>query len=672
MNAHGRRLILGLALLACLIGVGWWLRPDEAPVPAPSPADSNEVERPLVQEAPPAATSVDNVAPTKASSTFRGRVIDALTHQPIREFELAFAEWGRGSGPEPPGPRKFSTTDGRFEWSSLPPGLWTMTAAAAGYQRFALTDLRLVEGKATPEVVVPLSRGYTLRGRIYDEASGIGIASAGIDFRETGQDRYGGNWRLRPRVQAGKDGTFTLNGMPAGRMTLSVYAQDYVGREVDVFVSENTQPVDVGMSSGGSISGRLTAADGATTVAGSAGLFEADDRFAGGTKRTTATGEFSFSNLGPGAYRLTGQGPGGSAIRDVTLAEGEHLEGIVLALRGGRTVRGTVRGLRPAELRGLEIQLQRDDDTGLPDASARLNERGEYELPDVHPGRVRLVVDINMRKQLARTVDIPANSDITVDLEFPRGARLSGRVTQRGRPLGGVRLEPRPAEEGEVHLYGVTTSQNGDYVIDDLAPGEYALRIEGFKTRSFQVAGDTVFDIDVPSAQLGGLVVEDNGKVPIAEAQLSVWPVDRKSSPIFAFDRSDHYGRFALAGLEPGDFVMTVYKPGYEMYRERIAYSSPVVMTIRLGRDVGVQVRAHEAASGKPLQSMTATEMIGDLNGVHVSVPLDEQGVGYIPGALEGTTLAFWATGYAPQTVSAWNGERLELKFERAQRGSRP
>lgn len=673
MNARGRRLILGLALLAWLIVVGWWLRPSEAPVSAPPPAEAIVDERPLVQEPPPAEPGVESVAPTSASSTFRGRVIDALTRQPVREFELAFAEWGRSArGPEPPGPRKFTTADGRFEWASLPAGLWTMTAGAAGYQRFALTDLRLVEGKTTPEIVVPLSRGYTLRGRVYDEASDVGIASAGIDFREAGQDRYGGNWRLRPRVQAGKDGTFALNGMPAGRMTLSVYAADYAEREVDVVVSEDTQPVDIGLSKGGSIAGRLTAADGATAVVGSAGLSEAGNKFSGVSIRTTAAGEFSFASLAPGVYRLTGQGPGGGAMRDITLAEGEQLEGVVLALRGGRTVRGTVKGLRPTELKGLTVQLQRDDDTGLPDASARPNERGEYELPDVHPGRVRLVVDISMRRQLSRTVDVPANSDITVDLEFPRGARLSGRVTQRGRPLAGVWLTPRPADEGEVYFYGATTAPNGSYVIEDLIPGEYAIRLEGFKSRSFQVAGDTVFDIDVPSAQLGGQVLEDNGKVPIAEAQLSVWPVDRKSSQIFAFDRSDYYGRFALAGLEPGDFVMTVYKPGYELYRERIAYSSPIVMTIRLERGLGVQVSAHDEASGKPLRSMTATEMIGESNGVHVPVPLDEQGMGYVPGALAGATLAFWATGYTAQTVRGWDGDRLELKFTKEQRAGQP
>ena len=124
-----------------------------------------------------------------------------------------------------------------------------------------------------------------------------------------------------------------------------------------------------------------------------------------------------------------------------------------------------------------------------------------------------------------------------------------------------------------------------------------------------------------------------------------------------------------MAGLEPGEFILTIYKPGYELYRERIAYAAPLTnMTIRLPRGSGVQLRARDAASGKPLGQLHAYEMIGDRNGLRLRVPLDEDGVGYIPGGLEGTTIAFWADGYAQQTISSWNGQRLDLKFAREAR----
>jgi hypothetical protein len=270
-----------------------------------------------------------------------------------------------------------------------------------------------------------------------------------------------------------------------------------------------------------------------------------------------------------------------------------------------------------------------------------------------------------MRRQLAQIVDVPASSDVILDFDFPRGARVTGRVTQRGRPVAGVWLSPRPTIEGEVYNYGARTSPTGDYAIENLPPGEYTIRIDGFKSRPFQVSGDTVFDIDA-SPQLAGRILEDNGKVPIADASLDVWAVDWRSSRIRAFDRSDHYGRFAMAGLDSGEFILSAYKPGYELYRERIAYTAPVTdMTIRLTRGAGVQVRARDAANGKPLQLLSATEMLGDRAGVRLQIPLDEQGVGSIPGGLEGSVIQIWVDGYVPQTLNAWNGERIDLKFAR-------
>jgi len=673
MVMDGRRAFaLSLAIIACLVVVAWWsLRSPEAPVaPTPSAAATQPASTPA-----PAETDNTDVGPqpsVPAVSTLRGRVIDAVSREPVREFELRFAEWGRSSNQRTPGPQKFQTGDGRFEWPQLPPGRWSLIAEAAGYQRFFLQSVELIGGRTTSEVVVPLVRGHAVRGRVYDLASNTGIASASITYHPAGEGFYQGNWRLRAETQSAKDGTFVLNGLPQGRITLDVGASNYSSRELDLTVDDDTPPLEIGLSGGGIISGRITASDGVTTVAGWAGLYRIEvSGSPGGEGRTNEAGEFSFPSLAPGKYRLTGRGPGGSATRELTIAEGERIEGLILALRAGGTLRGRVTGLRPEDMKRLNITLTPDGEMGV-GAEASINERGEYELRNARPGRGRLSADVNMRRQLARMIDMPANTDMTVDFDFPRGARISGRVTQRGKPVAGAWLEPRPVEPGkddDLFLYGAATAPSGHYVLEDVPPGEYTIRIDGYKSRPFQVAGDTVFDIDA-SPQLAGRILEDNGKVPIAEAQLGVWPADPKTSRMWAFDHSDHYGRFALAGLEPRDLVMTVYKPGYAMFRERIVFSTPILdMTIRLRRDAGVEVRAYDAASGKPLSSLRAMEMLGDRPAVvQVPVPLDAKGVGYIPAALAGATVDFWAEGYARQSVSAWDGERLDLKFVREPR----
>ena len=564
-----------------------------------------------------------------------------------------------------PGARTFQSVDGRFEWDYLPPGEWAVTAVAAGYQRFELLGIQVPKGAATAEIVLPLRAGKRLRGRVYDEDTGVGIASATVSFRESDTKRFGAYFRMRPRFTSASDGTFVIDGLPAGRIALNVYAADYGGRELDVLVDKQTEPVEIGLSVGGTIAGRLTAADGVTPVKGSAGVFDIAEEY-GGTRRTGEAGEFSFPNLPPGRYRLTGQADSGSASREIVLARNQRIEGIVLALSAGSTIRGVVTGLRGDDLKHVSISLRRDGDSGNPYADVRVDEAGAFVLKGVQPGRVQLVADVSMRRQMSKTVEVPADSDLTVSIDFPRGARLSGRVTRGGKPLAEVWLEPRPAVEQPVFIYGASTSKDGEYVIEDLAAGEYAVFVGGYKSRPVRIAGDTVFDIEVPLTQLSGRVLEEGGKVPVVAAGVEIWSAEPASARIRLHDSSDHFGQFALAGLEPGDFLLTVYKPGYEMIRERIAYESPVAgMTIRLRREMGVSIRVREAGSGKPVRQTYVIEQIGERNGIRLQLRLDDEGAGYIPGALAGSTLSFFTSGYVPAVVRSWNGQALDLQLER-------
>jgi hypothetical protein len=663
MDLRRRSVAPRLALLAILVGIGWWLRPDEVPTTAPPKPTQSTLPTPAPVEAASGEAAPESSNPVHA--TFRGRAIDAATREPVRDFELKLS----GRPPTAPVARRFHADDGRFEWQGLSPGRWTVTAEANGCQRFVIGGLELAKGQTTAELVLLLNRGYIVRGRVYDQASQVGIASATISFREAAMGRYDGNWRSRPQFKSSKDGSFVLKGVPPGRMTLEVSANDYAGRELDIVVADDTAPLEIGLSSGGLIAGRLTAADGTTAVRGFAGLFRIDRDFSGYSAPTSETGEFAFRNLTPGRYRLTGQVAGSSATREFEVTDNERIEGVVLAVGVGRIIRGTVTGLRPEELKLLRITWQREGQIALGGAEAEANERGEYELRGVQPGRVQVFADVSMRRQLSRTVEVPANADITVNLDFPRGARLSGRVTHKGKPVSRVWLEPRPAVEGKLYTYGTSTSATGEYAIEDLPPGEYVIWIaESYRSRPVQVSGDTVFDIDVPPTQLAGRVLEEGGKVPINGAEVAVWSVETTAPQIRLQDGADPFGRFQLAGLEPGDFMLIAYKPGYEMFRERISYTSPVAdLRIQLRRDVGVELHAHDAASGKALSRVYASEMIGSRRGANLVVQLDESGVGYIPKALADAAIEFTAGGYAPLLIPRWNGKALELKLVRNQ-----
>ena len=673
-----RRLLLGLALLASLLLLGYWLmRPGDG-VNAPSSiATTTTPERtpaatqpPVIAESAASKTSTAEVTPVggkSAFATFRGRVIDAATRAPIREFEVEFHGTQKTKvGKEAPGARTFRSDDGRFEWDYLPPGEWTVTASAAGYQRFELLSLQLPMGGATREIVLPMRRGQTLRGRIYDEATGVGIGDASIGFREAASGRFEGNWRMRVRAKSTKDGTFVLDGVPSGLMTLEVHSQDHASRELDVTVGHDNAPLEIALSAGGAIAGRLTAADGVTPTPGEVGIWRMDEG-SGSSGRSGEAGEFSFDRLPAGRYRLSGQAETGSVTREIVLAHNQRLEGIVLALgAGGSTIRGMVRGLKPEDLKHLAMSIHLDNGPGFPDSQLRADDRGTYVLQGVQPGRVTLTAEVK-RRQMNKTVEVPESADITVNFDFPAGARLSGRVTRGGTPLARAWISPQPAFEQPVYNHGTTTSGDGSYAIEDLIDGEYVLLIDNYRSSPVEVSGDTVFDVDVPLVQLAGSILEERGTVPIVDAVVEIWPTESASKGSRQHDRSNHFGQFDLVGLEPGQYLLTVYKAGYEMFRKPITYDSPVAdMALRLRRDAGVAISIRPADAAKRLDQVYVNELIGARGGIRLVVPLDEGGEGYLPSALANSTLRFAAPGFNSIVVDPWKGERLDLELERA------
>jgi large repetitive protein len=374
--------------------------PAAEPAAAAAPAESVEPDAPT----PSAANIPSN------SGTFRGRVIDATTRQPVREFDIAF-HGSRSSQAESPGVRTFRTKDGRFEWPGIPPAVWVVAVSARGYQRFDINALPIATGEAKSEMILPLLRGYRLRGRVYDESSGDGIASADVRFRPSHLGRYKGNFRMRVSTHTKRDGSFVLDGLPPGGVILSVSSAKHMAREIDVFVGESMKALQIGLTTGGAVSGYLAAADGLTPVAGWVGLSSLDEGH-GSAARTSDAGEFSYDHLPPGRYRLTGRSDSQNAQMEITLGKDERRVGIVLALGGGSSIRGVVTGVRPVDLERVRVSLYREGGFGdLQEVAVDAN--GAYQIGGVPPGQVTVRAVLPRSRQITKTVQVSPSADLT-------------------------------------------------------------------------------------------------------------------------------------------------------------------------------------------------------------------------------------------------------------------
>lgn len=276
---HAPALILGLivGLVLCLALLGRWTRDEQTDAPAdrvptiaqPMPKTPATAEN--AANAKVASTTASAVAAGKNSSDsgiFRGRMIDAATRQPVREFDLEFHPTRQTRDPSESPVHSFTTKDGRFECRGLRAGIWTIFATARGYQRFELRGVEISSSKTAEEVLIPMRQGYALQGRVFDESSDDGIAGATINFREAHLSRYQGNFRSRPSTLSKQDGGFVLDGLPEGPVTLSVFAQNYAARELEVMIGNKMAPVEIALSAGGAIAGYLAGIDGLTPVAG--------------------------------------------------------------------------------------------------------------------------------------------------------------------------------------------------------------------------------------------------------------------------------------------------------------------------------------------------------------------------------------------------------------------
>lgn len=661
---HRRLILLGLVLLTggalLLLGRQWTSTPDPLPVPAtistrqPLEPQPDKVKPPTIEAVAPNVAAPPSAPSSAPRNGFRGHVIDAVTRQPVKEFEVQLIRVRRDAYTEDqPITRSFKSATGHFTWADVAAGTWRAAVSGPGYQMFNVDDLQISEGKTTREIVMPLLRGFAVRGHVFELRTGAGIVDAGISFRQVDAPESFG--KSKTYAKSKEDGSFTLDGIPGGDIVLTVGARDHAYRELGIVVDENTPPQEIALSTGGTIAGTVTTTAGGP-VKGSVRLEGPGPGYFG---ETNEAGQFSYTHMRAGRYTVSADTSAGSATQEFVLRQDEIKDGIVLIVGTGRSVRGMVRGLRPEQVQETYLLLHTESRNAS--FRARPDERGAYVINGVPPGHAVMKVS-GGNLEFEKPVDVPADRDVTLDIAFPAGARLSGRVTQGGKPAAHKYIWMGPVEDKSDTLYSVSTTEDGQYEIEGLPPGDYFLRAAEDISRRITMAGDAVLNIDIPSVQLAARVVEDGGAVPIVGANVYLRGSALETARVRGDKQTDDFGQFALTGIEPGEIVLLVYKPGYEMHRETISYSSPITnKTITLRKSAGVEVRVQPGSRRFPrgftiTQSFPENDYVVDL-----WMPLDRDGVCHVPSALAGTTFQIGRFSGKPIVIEEWDGQPFEL-----------
>jgi hypothetical protein len=461
------------------------------------------------------------------------------------------------------------------------------------------TTVEVVSGQNTPDIDFSLEPTPSVSGHVFQTDGKTPIEGVRVNAMLLGENsRYGSAY-------SGSDGSYSISVPAPGDYAVYTEDEDFLMEYYKEFAfgtfvtpvhvngSGDTAGIDFTLDRGGSISGRVTLADGKTPVPGVR-------VYAGCAKNTYSTtsledGSYLIDTLYPDSYRVYVQASGYvleyynethyyDQAEEIEVKDQMDVTGINIALDKGYSISGHVYqadGVTPLANASVRANLMDNVYSGqastASDGSYTIENlvQGEYELYAYSKGYIREFYYEASDSKQAEPVNVseqPATTDI--DFSLGKGGSISGHVYQADgkTPLSIAHIEVTPVPYDKSGLEFMDPHaiilEDGSYTISGLSPGNYQVkaRASGYISQYYNGAttageADLVIvslDTDTPgidfSLYTGGIIAghvyQSDGKTPIANAivDVSIGEIDSVNTA------SD--GSYMLSGCSPGSYYV--------------------------------------------------------------------------------------------------------------------
>lgn len=475
---------------------------------------------------------------------------------------------------------------------------------------------------ATPEEPATEAAGFIIRGRVSAAANGEPVADAQVRIEpaRVGAMATPGRGRgpraLRERGRRGipviahartdESGYFELNPGEPGDYRLEVVHPSFIPATRELPALNADQPVaeiDIALSSGASITGRVTEAG---TSHGAAGVGVSVENSRQPPVETATDGTYTIAGLTTGEYGVTLNLSGTAyrtaevlPYRKVTIASpDETVRGIDFTVEAAGVVWGYVLDRTRQPVPGAEVVLCTSQSVAsqalsaalerAPMIGSRAQNDGYYELLGV-PLNEEWRVHVTAEKHAPQLADPfrlgGAVREVRVDVFLYGGAKISGRTVEpRGAAVPNAQVLCIPAFGAlfspldTPQAYRTATSDDaGNFTIDELPAGDYQIlaRKDGYK---FSMRGTgfysngysdvtglrvTLEPVEEGTHEIFGIVFGP-GQEPLSGVSVSLRGVGAES--LSGGEQSASTGgdgRFHFHGVEKGVHTLTAEKDGY-------------------------------------------------------------------------------------------------------------
>lgn len=542
--------------------------------------------------------------------TLHGRVVDAETKDPIRDFMIGVTQSQMGGSGKTP----HHSDDGTFEVEAVPSEGLALAIGAAGYAE-SKKLVEIPEGGEPEPIEIALERGIRVYGAVRDEA-GRPLEGVTVGYDKTIQTGRGSMYMRDSQVTTDANGAFSFDSVSSGKAQFGFSRQGYLRLDRAIDATGREQRLDVELSTGVALRGIVVDESGAPVVAASVRGSTSGMTRSNASTKSGPDGRFVLEPLAPGRASVFVMAPGFADRNepDIDIASAGELR---VVMERGATVEGRVTGIEGANMQEVALEIaDRQYDR-------RVSAAGEFRIEGVRPGRTIVAgyaqVGQGYRTSKPVEVELVAGQTAAVEVAFVQGNTVRGVVTLGEAPMAGASIVFRPKDSASAGYASTQADGNGQYEAIGLVDGEYAVTVTETATRrwfqtGYKCSGSGEFDIRLEEGKVEGRVLEAGTRNPLAGATVMVETGTPYSvSFLTSTAVTDDDGRFVILTSTKGVLKITARKEGYgTTAREHDADGSIAGLEIEMAKSSGTRLRVVDARDGRTL---TPNVMVLDLSG---------------------------------------------------------
>ncbi len=596
---------------------------------------------------------------------------------PVAEAALHAFQGGMMRGGTPSQTR--SEADGSFTLPGLSLGPYQLRVTAPGFAPLQTTVAAGAEG-----VDLVLERGGAITGVVVEEGDRPVDAYRITANPAKPESQFSGE---TVKTVGSPDGRFVLEDLSTGDYVLQILAPDRAPATArgTVVAQRATDVGVIRLGRGGIIRGSVVEASGGPIVGATVRVqgpgYDPMQWMQLLTAETDPAGAFEIRGVPEGPKHVVATHPeyaGAAAQVEVVMARGPADARLVLT-EGGR-VEGSARRRDGTPLSGLRVHAMSRSggptSWGVAPPQTITGPDGRFALEHVRPGPTTINLmsaagsgrPVSMSVQ-SKTVEVRDGETVSVDF-LSREILVTGRVTQSGAPLAGIRIQlmgesmsfmssaaigmgVAAPPTGPQRLQG-TTGEDGAFELIVDEPGKYRARIESQDgRRQYPMRSLEIPDVEAHSVELSfsgvpvsGIVVDKETQQPAPQVGVSIFPKKatkrEEGGAIRAMTGPD--GRFELEA-DPGESRLFAHGEGYTQAQSEVTVDASGTSGLRVELERGLEIRGR------------IVDLRGrGLSGIDVFASSDDKGMGMGRTLADGT---FRVGGLAPTTYNLCTGDPL-------------